>query len=300
MNTEPTFLFCIGATKAGTSWLYRYLVRHPDCHLRSIKELHYFDMLETGKFARSRLGHEKRIAAIEADLAVDEVLGDAGKAKGPLRRQLRDARDWLGVIAQKTAGFEAYRRYLAEGRGERRLVADITPAYALLPVARLRQMAETGEDVRVVYLLRDPLARLWSQARMMAARQVGAGVDLAGRAVAVMERLVARIVAGHTDREDYRGTVGRLRQVFDPSRLLVELQDRLMTVPGIERLCAFLGISVVPADFSRRVHEGAALTLDEGLRERALAALRPQYEFAATLFPDLPDSWRKNMIGVHG
>ena len=47
--SEATLMFGVGATKAGTSWLYRYLADHPECHLRSIKELHFFDALDTGK-----------------------------------------------------------------------------------------------------------------------------------------------------------------------------------------------------------------------------------------------------------
>ena len=44
MTGDPTILFCVGATKAGTSWLYTYLLDHPECHVRSVKELHYFDV----------------------------------------------------------------------------------------------------------------------------------------------------------------------------------------------------------------------------------------------------------------
>ena len=46
MSDEPTLMFCIGATKAGTSWLHRYISNHPESHMRGIKELHYFDALE--------------------------------------------------------------------------------------------------------------------------------------------------------------------------------------------------------------------------------------------------------------
>src|SRR5438132_13721254 len=40
----PDFL-CVGAQKAGTSWLYRQLERHPDFWMPPVKELHYFDEL---------------------------------------------------------------------------------------------------------------------------------------------------------------------------------------------------------------------------------------------------------------
>lgn len=40
--TLPHFL-CIGAQKAGTSWLYENLRRHPELYLPDQKELHFFD-----------------------------------------------------------------------------------------------------------------------------------------------------------------------------------------------------------------------------------------------------------------
>jgi hypothetical protein len=41
-------VYCIGATKAGTGWVYQYLRAHPECHMRTLKELHFFDTLEFG------------------------------------------------------------------------------------------------------------------------------------------------------------------------------------------------------------------------------------------------------------
>ncbi len=45
----PTVDFLgIGAQRAGTTWLYRCLQRHPQLYLPGTKELHYFDRL-TGR-----------------------------------------------------------------------------------------------------------------------------------------------------------------------------------------------------------------------------------------------------------
>src|SRR3954447_22208805 len=40
----PDFL-CIGAHKAGSTWLYQQLDSHPDFWMPPVKELHYFDQL---------------------------------------------------------------------------------------------------------------------------------------------------------------------------------------------------------------------------------------------------------------
>ena len=42
----PDFLV-IGAQRAGTTWLHRVLRQHPSLWLPPVKELHYFDRLET-------------------------------------------------------------------------------------------------------------------------------------------------------------------------------------------------------------------------------------------------------------
>src|SRR5262245_22296484 len=47
-NARPDFL-CVGAQKAGTSWLYRQLEPHPDFWMPPVKELHYLDQLSRTK-----------------------------------------------------------------------------------------------------------------------------------------------------------------------------------------------------------------------------------------------------------
>lgn len=295
MTDAPTLLFCVGATKAGTSWLYRHLSQHPDCHLRTIKELHYFDMLER----RTQPYYRRRLRA--RILALKDAIAD-GDTRPLVGRQLRDALAWKAVIeaGEGDAGIAAYLAYLDHGRGDRRLVADITPSYALLPEARLRQMAGLGAATRFLYLLRDPVSRLWSQARMLASRRAADMAEFPSRAVAAMEAMLDAILRGLPDREDYIGAIGRLRAAIAPDRLLLLLQDEMMTVPGLARLHGFLGLSDMDGNFDKRVHEGTPLALPDDLRARAQRALRPQYDFVARLVPDLPDSWRRNMTEVHG
>ena len=293
MTQEPTVLFCVGATKAGTSWFYHHLAQHPDCHLRTIKELHYFDMLETGKFAR----YQKMLAAQDAGLA---AMAAKRGHKADLDVRHQDLADWLAVVDRQREDIPAYLAYLNAGRMGRAVVADITPAYALLPETRLRRMASIASDVRFVYLLRDPVARLWSQARMLALRAVTDAADFPAKAIEQMSKILDDIANGKKDREDYVGALTRLSAAVPPQKLMVMFQDEMMTPPGLARLSGFLGISTRPANFARRVLEGAPLALAADLHERARAVLRPQYDFVARQFPNLPESWHQNMCEVHG
>ena len=55
-DARPDFL-CVGAQKAGTSWLYQQLEPHPDFWMPPVKELHYFDQpTRTKEFHPPRCG----------------------------------------------------------------------------------------------------------------------------------------------------------------------------------------------------------------------------------------------------
>ncbi len=281
MTDKPTVLFCVGATKAGTTWLYDQLSLHPDCHLRTIKELHYFTCVESGRF-----GHQIKVQGSAATRLAALPGGNALRS-----RKIIDVADWTRLLTERHQNIAGYLRYLTEGRGVRRLVADMTPAYALLPEARLRAMAEIAPDVRFLYLLRDPVDRLWSHVRMMARRATNA----AGHPYAaskLMDEILDGKPSGAVARGDYATILTRLRAAIQPQRLMIQFQDEMLTVPGFARLCAFLGIRPMAADFGSRVHEGTPLALTETQQMRARAFLRPQYDYVSRLFPELPASWR--------
>ena len=284
-------MFGVGATKAGTTWLYEHLQSHPDCHLRAIKELHYFDMLESGRFG-GQITATQRFAEKVAKRAEDR--------KGPGRQKslsrMRDAADWMAVLERRAEDLDAYRAYLEHGKGEATLVADITPAYGLLSEQRLQQMAGLGGDVRFLYLLRDPVARLWSQIRMMASRAVGKLGDFAEQAYTVLAEVLAGKHPGAVARGDYMGAITRLNAAVDPRRLMVMFQEELLSVQGLERLSQWLGIRAMPGNFEARVLAGRELALPEGAKAELRALLAPQYDYVAAQFPDrLPASWQFNL-----
>ena len=207
-----------------------------------------------------------------------------------MAKKIKDIEEWCPVLQRPDDA--AYLSYLMQGLGTRQLVADVTPSYALLTVDRLRRMAAILPDVRFVYLMRDPLARLWSHVRMSASRRIG---DLQAEAGSVLDAVLKGQQADIQARGDYRAVVGRLDAAVDPSRLLVMFQEVLLTIPGIRQLCAFLGIADHPADFTNRVHQGPRLTMSGNQAMRARVALRAQYDFAADRLGTLPDAWLGNI-----
>ena len=101
--------FCVGAAKAGTSWLHRQLSDHPECHFRAIKELHYFDALENGRLDRQIVHHQAQQAALKDRLAARD-----GPASEDQMRRLADRAEWLEVL-RRGDNEDAYLDYVRRG-----------------------------------------------------------------------------------------------------------------------------------------------------------------------------------------
>lgn len=285
----PAVMFGIGATKAGTSWLHRYLADHPDCAMPALKELHYFDTAEAGLLGREA----KRIRAKRARLAAEASVAPEAKRAGILRGVAACDR-WLGVL-DRGADDAAYLAFLTEGAGGRRLVGDVTPAYALLPEAVLTRMERLAPVTRFVYLLRDPVDRLWSHLRMIAARTGVAKADVGAKALAMFDDWAA---GGHpevTARGDYAAVLAKLGRAIAPANLWTGFYETLFSDAGVARLCAFLGIAVRPGRYDQRVHASPGAGDLTGARlALARARLAPQYDHVARAFGDLPARWHEN------
>ena len=133
----PDFL-CVGAQKAGTSWLYRQLEPHPDFWMPPVKELHYLDNLN-----RARRFHAPR-RGDERDASFLEDMNNLG------------ARFYLDL--------DSYGRLFCH-KGPL-LSGDISPAYSTLTDEIIERVVNYFPNLKVIFLARDPVERAWSQLSM--------------------------------------------------------------------------------------------------------------------------------------
>ncbi|WP_188720441.1 sulfotransferase family protein [Actibacterium pelagium] len=278
-------MYGIGATKAGTSWLYRYLASHPECAMPPVKELHYFntDTPEALELQMDRLARH----AVTTD--------EGGIVGGRRYRVLEEASEMLTAPRD---GDAAYLEYLMGQAAQARLVGDITPAYSMLPAKTFERMSKLAQTTRFIYLIRDPVARLWSNVRMVALRKEKAKTDYAGVSNRIMDRTLRKSDHRALKRSNYKATLEALEAAVPAASRLVLFFEELFTEKTVRRICDFLGLSYVPGDFSFRVNEGPALALDDDRRASAQQLLRDQYEAVAQRFGHLPEAWQRNMVGV--
>ncbi len=177
----------IGAQKAGTSWLYEHLRRHPEIHFPVGKENHYWDGLERGKRDES-----------------------------------------IAEYAQKFTG------------SSKGIYGEITPAYATLRSETIARIYAEFPDLKLLFSVRDPVARAWSAARMFmdAAWLTCDDVD---------EGFLWQLCSSNafTQRGDYASCLRKWLEHFPADQILVIDYASILEDPEkvLARVIAHLGIS---------------------------------------------------------
>lgn len=293
-GTAQRMLFCVGATKAGTSWLYRALHDHPECALKSVKEMHYWDTSAPEVQRKQVAALQGRFNDFTAQLEEAKAAGRGWQVTN-MQRRLKDLSDLIAVLLSPRDGHRDYVDWMGEG-AEGRLCADLTPNYGLLDEAILREMVQAFPDAKWVYLIRDPLERLWSHVRMQAKRQKQPHETHEGKSNGILKRILNHGHETHIlERGDYIGAVRRLRSVVPAAQLSVEFCERLFTPEGWGSMCLYLGLSETQVDGADRAHAGPQAQMKEQLKPQAIRFLRQQYDWAAREIGPLPDNWQRNL-----
>ena len=149
----------------------------------------------------------------------------------------------------------AFRQHL-ERQPDTSIYADITPAYALLEAKDLKRLRVALEaqhfQVRALFVMRDPLERIWSQVRMHRAK--GAAIDqdpYSSDQHGIEDMFRRRYVAKRTR---YIFTVQQLEQVFHPKDLQLTLYEQMFNNDFSTRLGEWLGKPLEPLQLKERIH----------------------------------------------
>lgn len=270
----PGFL-CIGAQKAGTTWLFEQLRRHPRLWSPPIKELHYFDHLHTPRNRAWTAGHVR--GAVHRALA-----GHLGKPRV----------DWsyVGYLAEMAAGelFTEtwYRRCFDRPKALDRLCYDITPEYGSIDDEGIAHVLRLLPQVRILFIVRDPLDRALSQLRMNVGRLAarGSGGAAASDAATLLRMCEHPDIA---DRGNYRGHIPRWQAAVPAERLLILPYGLLRVDPAgfIRRIEDSLGVGRCDAyDLGAQVHASRKFEMPAAVIDRLAAACAPQYDYLARAF----------------
>lgn len=277
MADKQTFLLGIGCQKAGTTWLWSYLDGVEGTALAWPKELHVLDAM-----LRPDLNAEFWLKAKVQELSQPPPKKFALRKPAPQPRMVEPAQR-IAMIANPQLYVDFFRG-IDPAAG---IVGEITPSYATLGAdhfAFIRDLLEPHFDLRIVVLLRDPVARAFSAAKHLQRLYaedfpVAMGMD----ANAYFDSILASSYI--LERQDYERVLTTLDTAFGPGQVHVEFYERLFTRQAVRAITDFLGLAPKDADFDRRRNVGMkAATLDPQLARRAREAYAATYEYCEARF----------------
>ena len=172
MNKEkqilPNFLG-IGAPRAGTSWLSVNLRKHPDIWMPHIKELHYFDRsltYPTPTYLACKWPFKRFFGSEEHNVKFRR------KFKKTITNDIKN-RSWVHIAWDINYFFGVYndKWYMSLFRqGNFKIKGEITPAYSILKTQDVVRLKRLMPQVKIIYLIRNPIDRTWSHIRRLEMR----------------------------------------------------------------------------------------------------------------------------------
>ncbi len=235
----PTFLG-IGAHKAGTTWLFRHLRRHPEIWLPMVKELHFFDR-SSGYPSPSFLATESPLKRLVKPNSA--YRRQFAKSIEIMRRQLRrgnvGAALWFNKWLFGRYNEDWYAKLFKSG-AEYQACGEVTPSYSILEPEDVGRIKAVNPDMKIIFIIRNPIERAWSAIRFNTDKgMMKFSLDEEDRIIRALRKESVVL------RGDYERTITNFLSHFDSSQILVCYFDAIRQdkVGLMAAITDFLGVS---------------------------------------------------------
>ena len=269
---DKIFLLGVGCQKGGTSWLHSQLKTLPEVNLGLTKEYQVLEVHFGGADAVMKKRLDRAQGAIESLEALRE--------KALLIRLL--------TFHAEIRNYYEYFNYLWLRHTDVRVVGDLTPANAVLSTKALAEvkfeLEKRGFTVKVVFLMRDPIERIWSAVRMARRDSVRDGIPVVGDEETQMREAFA--VPATEARTRYERTIERVDSVFDEDDVFYTFYEKLFEAETHADIKAFLGLSSFEPDIGVKVNASAKseLALSADLQREMYDYYAETYEYCDRRF----------------
>lgn len=293
MRLRYADLICIGSQKAATTWLHRMLARHPRVFMPPLKEVHYFDALHVPvqrNFQLRRAGRARRLlreqfARNPAYRAITYMLTEVIRYP-KLRRYFHELR--FTASLWETPMDDAWYASLFEGARPDQVTCDFTSAYALLPPDGIAHLRRLNPEARVVFILRNPVDRALSHARMLVKRHKAPRTDASLR-----KFLDSKVVRS---RDDSIAVLDCWQAHWPKEQFKVLFFDDIESRPldVLADVCGFAGLDYDPRYFPRPdrvVYRGPSIPASDETLAMLRERFAPMLEELARRYPEPAARW---------
>jgi hypothetical protein len=283
IHRYPDFL-CIGAQKAGTTWLYANLSHHPRIWMPPVKELQYFNELYVPDHRKWTPTHRRT----HGTRVLKRYMERVDEAEWDYRYIAR-----IADIAAGAPSDEWYGNIFTLAAPDQ-LCGEMTPEYSTLPRVGIEHILRLMPQGKIILSLRDPIERSWSHLRMLAG-------NAANRNLAHLKELAA--YPDIADRGNYPRILGLWARLVRPERLLVIFMDDIATDAAavMRSVCAFLQLEYKENLFrqlKRAVHVGEEIEIPPELHDVLKRVMRPVYDELELLYPEIVQRWMARHYGA--
>ena len=181
--------------------------------------------------------------------------------------------------------------YAAHFRQAGDLVAgEITPGYAVLPDERIRFVARIMPRIRIIYLMRDPIERAWSQVVMNE-------IELGGTDPASVsdDDWIARVREPRVrQRGDHLAVLDAWSRYVPAEQRFIGFFEEIATDPAglLGRVHQFLGVEPRPPADTGVVRRGVRLPMPDRVRDALVEMLEPELAALADRFGEPCRTWQ--------
>lgn len=257
---KPVFILGIGAQKAGTTWLHSQISKNEHFNMGFTKEYHIWD-------------------AIFLDLCKD--------FRGPYQGQADHVNNELRMRMQTVE--DVYENYFLQLISDKiRVVGDMTPSYAFLSIEAFEtikfRLESVGFEVKVVFLMRDPVQRNWSAIRMKQRNSLHRGLEISD------EQLIIDFKEFYQNpqnfnRTDYRSTILNITKIFKSENIYVGFYETLFREHTLATLSSFLGLNLSHANFNEKINTSRYVDLPYQIKMDCRHYYDDVYSFCHNEFP---------------
>lgn len=238
----PDFI-CIGAPKAGTTWIYKHLAAHPDVWIPLVKELHYFDR----KFGLPRVGEKVTTRKSLFGLFPDHSRRLIARKllKAGMSFSAKDIR-WCVRYFGGNPTDEWYISLFADRAGK--VCGELTTDYCALSRDSVGYIGGMLPGTRIIFMMRDPVQRAWSHAKMLLPDLLNKRFEEISddEFMEYLSHPAARL------KGDYLRTLANWESEYPDHQVFIGFYDDIVSQPRelLTNMFRFLGVPLVERVFS--------------------------------------------------
>lgn len=300
MKKINKLLICIGAQKAGTSWLHDVLKE--DSRLKMpifVKEVHYFDYRHAGLPLIERW-REAWLKHLSGRPQFNEALLEYQKYGHKLRGvQIKNKMLYRKIaFCLRPLNDDWYCDYM-KVPSDKEWAVDITPDYAVIDKNGFEHMRHVAEELRLLFILRDPIERSWSGMIQELKNKPDAAEKLKNMGGADVSALVGRTKKPNIyKRSDYLTTFKSMEAANILNSLKVVFYDDILNKPDsvLNDVYAHIGMVkpiVENPVISQVVHKSPPIAMPAEFSKQMRDAYAPMLAEINRRFVSLPDSWKQ-------